>query len=346
MFCNNCYNEINENEDHTSCGMCSKHIHSECAFQCIKCYKPLCDKCAMKNKYKCDQCNEADGYKMDFISSTMFESYLQCPHSFKHEFILNTIPEDQKKNKYSMTGSALHDLFERYSVIRPLGEDEKNMACSEYVEKFNEIGIEYFDDEEDQNNFLTKGLITIENWFAEENDKPVPLFTEHRMFVELHKDLPKIRVTFDRINGEIGNSGEWEVEDYKTGKVYSSDKLTNNMQLPIYAMAIREMYGDLPRKLRLIFPQHTNRAGKIQTREFDKVTNDLYVCNVKGGGVYSISLKKRLEQMIQIYSEIKKGDFKFNTTNSIFCQSFCPLGKNNMCDGLNTKWKSLKNRGY
>ena len=93
--------------------------------------------------------------------------------------------------------------------------------------------------------------------------------------------------------------------------------------------------------LRLRFPQHTNRKGIVQTREFERITDDIYVCDVVRGGTYSISLSQRLEQMKGIYQSIQKGDFPCNTKNDHFCNNFCKLGMNGECHGIETRWHQL-----
>lgn len=283
---------------------------------------------------------------MEFISSTMFEGYEKCPFRFKHEHILGTLTDDMKENKYSATGSALHDVFEVYSKIRPLEPKHVLDMHGLYREKFNTISDGLF--EGDKDDFLNKGLLTIANWYHEETslNKPIPLMTEQQHFFTLDGIDTKIRVTFDRINGEEGKPDEWEVEDYKTGKVYSSDMLRDNMQLPIYALAIKHLYGALPKILRLRFPQHTDKHGTVQNRVFERFSDDMYVCDVKRGGTYTISLSERIERMKQIYNDIKRGHFPCNTKNEHFCNNFCAVGKNGMCDGLTTKWGMLNKRGY
>lgn len=346
MLCRNCDGYINKGEQFTSCSSCNTTLHEDCVFHCVQCNNILCDVCAKQQKYKCKECYNIQHYSMEFISSTMFESYLKCPNLFKHEFVINTLSEADKQNKYSVVGSMLHALFDKYSQIRPLDGDVDAEMVTEYSKEFDKININLFDSEEDFWSTKATHLDTIRNWFRDEQNKPIPLFTEQQLFVELHPALPKIRVTLDRINGVMNNPNEWEVEDYKTGKVYSSDKLTNNMQFPIYAMALRHLYGSSPKVMRFIFPQHTDANGNVKTREFERVTDDVYVCSVKRGGTYSISLTERLQQMVNIYSEIKRGDFKFNVSDDHFCSNFCPLGKTGQCNGLSTKWKIRSERGY
>ena len=95
----------------------------------------------------------------------------------------------------------------------------------EYCQMFNTIPHEMFDNEQDAMDFLARGYTTIKNWIEEEKEKPRPLYTEKQHFVTLDEALPKIRVTIDRINGNPDDVSNWEVEDYKTGKVYSSTML-------------------------------------------------------------------------------------------------------------------------
>lgn len=337
MICKNCDNTV-ESIEFVQCSLCSIDIHVECKQQCNKCGKALCDACAVKTKWKCSDCQIINEFKMDFISSTMFESYLKCPFSFKHENILNTIPEEDKENKYSVTGNLLHDLFEKYAPVRPL-PDVSDLR-QEYANMFKTINSNLFDSDIDEHNFYMRDMEIIDNWYQEELTKEPPLYVEKQHFVKIHDKLPDVRVTIDRINGKDGDVENWEVEDYKTGAVYNSDKLRTNMQLPIYAMAIKHVYGAYPKRLKLYFPQHQSY------RIFERITDDVYVCIVKRGGEYSISLPQRLDQMIEIYDNIIRGNFPPNTKNQHFCQNFCSLGKKSLCNGLETKFALLKQRGY
>lgn len=345
MICANCESLLPDTNI-KQCTKCCAIMHIGCAFQCVKCGAFLCDKCAMSQKYLCDICYNFQSIKMEYISATMFESYEKCPYSFKQEHVLNVFTEAERENKYSVIGKLLHDIFDKYSQIRPLDFDTETTAVNEFMTGFDLINIKLFDSINDRALFRERGFLTLNNWLKEEIERPVPLYTEKQHFIMLDGiDIP-IRATIDRINGAGENSSEWEVEDYKTGKVYSSDMLRHNFQLPIYALAIQKTYGALPKKLCLRFPQHTNRTGNVQQRIFEKVSNDIYICKVPRGGTYSFSLMERLAKMQEIYNKIKRDDFPLNTSNSHFCDSFCTLSRNGMCDGLSTKWKVANQRGY
>jgi len=349
MICANCDSPINPTVTGrfiVPCSKCGASMHKECAFQCVKCGKFLCDSCAITQKYLCDECYELKTIKMEYISATMFEAYEKCPYAFKHEHVLNTFTEAERENKYSALGTLLHSLFDKYSKIRPLNLEKRRAIEDEYDKGFDAINVKLFDSMPDMNDFRQRGLITMNNWFVEEIERPVPLHTEKEHFFEVPGiDIP-IRATIDRINGTGDDSSEWEVEDYKTGKVYSSDMLRHNFQLPIYALAIREVYGKPPKSLRLRFPQHKDKTGTIQQRIFERVTDDIYVCNVRRGGTYSFSINERIGKMIEIYNKIKHDSFPLNTSNQHFCDNFCVLAKRGMCDGLSTKWQIANQRGY
>lgn len=340
MICKSCQGTIKDAT--VICSVCNAQLHDECKFQCVQCGAVMCDECALKQKYKCNECRNVEQFKMEFISSTMFEAYEKCPYAFKHEHILKTVSEEQRENKYSAIGTLLHGLFDKYSQIRPLDEDAYAKVGIEFAKGFVKLPISLF--ENDVNEFMTKGLGTLANWFNEEKDRPLPLYTEKQHFITLPGIDTPIRATIDRINQV--DDGEYEVEDYKTGKVYSADMLRHNFQLPIYAMAIKEVYGKYPKSLRLRFPQHTDANGNIQERRFERTSEDVYVCNVKRGGTYSFSISERLEAMARVYDNIKRGEFPLNTSNGHFCENFCSLGKNNMCCGLDTKWDLANKRGY
>jgi len=341
-FCKNCEMTIKNTE--VKCAVCEAPLHNDCKQQCIQCGVPLCDEHAIKNKWKCSSCLDAMKVvnSMEFISATMFESYLKCPYAFQQEFIVDEkyktrMDDDEYANKYSKTGQALHNLFEKYSVLDPEQYSYKKMLA-DYKKMFNEISEDFFEDELDRQTFYERDKQIIKNWIEEEATKPRPLYTEKKHFTNLHPDLPPVRATIDRINGYENDPMNWEVEDYKTGKVYTSNMLKNNMQLPIYALTIQEQYGALPFALKLYFPQHQ------KYRIFERENDDVYICHVPRGGTYVISLQERLEKMVQIYKQIQRGDFSFNTKNRHFCENFCSVGISGMCDGLTTAWSALKQR--
>lgn len=345
MICKNCDGHIEsmlvvngEQVDPLNCSYCNAIMHNDCASKCLLCGKDMCFECSVKNQYTCSECKfkteiVEEPLSMEFISSTMFESFLKCPYSFKQEFILNTLSEEERQNKYSVIGNLLHDLFEKYSVIRPLNDELLRNITIEYEEMFDRLPFTLFNDEDDFNRFKALHIMTVCNWYKKEVTMEIPLFTECQHFVELHKDLPPIRVTLDRINGNIDNPENWEVWDYKTGKVYAADKLRTTMQLPIYALAIKKLYGQAPKFLTLHFPQHDNTL-----RTFERLTDDIYTCKVTRGGTYTISLTERLNKMVEIYAEIKKNKFDYNIKDSHYCNNYCPIGSVQKCNGISNNW--------
>jgi RecB family exonuclease len=346
MICANCQLEIKNEKQVVSCTACNKHMHKDCAYQCIECGAYLCDRCALEQRFKCNECRNVEMYTMEFISSTMFESYEKCPYAFKHEHILKTLDEDERENKYSTTGTLLHDIFDKWSQIRPLDEEALETALKELYAGFDLINIKLFEDGSDRETHKKRCIQTLKNWFDREKDRPLPLYTEKEHFFEVEGLDVKVRATVDRINGDPDDMSTWEVEDYKTGKVYSSTMLNNNMQLPTYAMAVKAFYGEYPTVLRLVFPQHTDAKGIVKTREFERISDDVYVCDVPRGGTYSFSITERKQKMIEIYDHIKRGEFPLNTKNSRFCEGFCALGKAGKCAGLDTRWNLANQRGY
>jgi len=332
-ICKNCKGIIDK--EFIKCSHCYAPMHEECRQYCVRCGAPLCDTCSPEHKRLCPECEKIDVNTMEFISSTMFEAFEKCPYLFKDTFIINKGIEIQ--NKWSRCGQELNALFDKWSYIR---EKNYDIMRDEYTTMFNTIDKNLFNDEADMAKMLKQGYTTISNWILEEINKPIPLMTEHIHFVKLHENLPPVRATIDRINGTENDVRNWEVEDYKTGAIYTSKKLRNNMQLPIYAMVIKEVYGDLPKILRLRFPLH--QAERV----YERITEDLYTCQVKRGGIYNISLQETLDNMVSIYSNIRKDLFLPNTQDSHFCDNYCPLYRQGKCKALSTKWNMLMKRGY
>jgi RecB family exonuclease len=272
---------------------------------------------------------------MEFVSSTMFEAFEKCPYLFKDIFIINK--GEEIPNKWARTGQELHNLFDKWAHIE---KKDSELMKAEYAEMFDSIDKDLFDDELDRDAFLKQGYMTILNWIVEEQTRPRPLMTEQKFFTKLHPDLPPIRATIDRINGNKDDVVNWDVEDYKTGKIYPSNKLRSIIQLPVYAMTIRENFGALPRRLILRFPLH--QAERV----FERITDDLYTCRVKRGGTYNVSLAETLNKMVDIYKNIQRDTFMPNTNDTHFCENYCPLYKKQKCKALLTHWQMLTKRGY
>lgn len=330
--CPNCFTNVTEG---TKCVVCDATMHDECINQCQQCKQPMCDDCVITYK-KCKSCRDLKQatISMDFISSTMFESYEKCPFLFYNEHILKKFNDEEKDNKYNLLGTLVHDLCCDYSTTkRKLSFADLH---ANYCVNFLDIKQKYFDDKADRERFFHIGLDCLNNFYKQEQSLPEPSVTEEQWFITLNKDLPTIRVTIDRINGDLDNPSELCVDDYKTGKVYTSDMLRKNMQLPIYAMAVKHKYGDYPKQLRLRFLQHDKE------RIFEHTKDGVYVCNVKGGGIYKLDVDKTLDKMKEIWYNISHNVFPRNTKNEYFCRDFCPLGKTKQCDGISTKWASTK----
>jgi RecB family exonuclease len=269
---------------------------------------------------------------MEFISSTMFEAFEKCPYAFKLRFIDNLIKKEDDVNKYSKIGQILHDIFHHNSLNK-----DKNLTVKDlqnmWLKRFEEIDTNLFEDGDDIVKFKQLHLDTIENYHTIEQTLPEPLMTEQEIFFKVSDKLPIVRCTMDRINGSKDDAVNIVVWDYKTGKVYSSDNLRKNLQLPLYAMCCKHLFGEYPKALVLHFPQHNNKE-----RTFLHIGNGKYECKVNRGGTYTFTVEEKLERMEDIYAQIKKGYFKCNTDNSYYCRDYCIANKKGLCEGIKTEW--------
>jgi RecB family exonuclease len=254
------------------------------------------------------------------MSASRFDSYMTCPYMFYNQYILNTISKEDSNNKYNVIGNLLHKIFDKWSQIRPLNEE---LIALEYTNAFDSIDRKLFDDDYEFNTLKTLHTTTLSNWIRHEETMQVPRTSEQEIEFNIDGiDVP-IKAILDRIEDN------YDLLDYKTGKVYSSDKLENNLQMAIYALAIKHKYGVLPKKITLYFPQFDAE------RVFENIIGDTYVCNVKRGGTYSFTLTDRINTMQSIYTKMKKGIYPLSTQNSYFCSKFCAVGLTKQCDAVN-----------
>lgn len=313
MYCANCFSEITD-DGFVECVDTGVVMHEECANHCIECGLPLSDQHSIKNKFICNSCSNEKNIKIDAIRRSHIEDYKTCPYRFKLQTIDGITAES---NAYAQNGILLHDLFEKQANQEEYFIDDMK---KEYLEKF-ETGVTNFRDWEVEANLpkreREKGLKCIDAYYEYISTAPKPLDTEVKIQFELFEDTPKVQCTFDRIE-EV--DGKLYLKDYKTGKVHVGRKLSNDLQIPLYIMAIQAHYGRLPESFQLLF------LSENKERTYNKISDDVYICTV-GKREYSISLEETKKELARIFSKIQKGLFQIptDTLNKWNCENRCAM---------------------
>ncbi|MGL4774517.1 MAG: PD-(D/E)XK nuclease family protein [Clostridium sp.] len=215
--------------------------------------------------------------------------------------------EEEFTNKYAMVGIVFHELCELLGK-KMIEEDLPYVMDSQnshlmLTEKFNDIPVELFKDEQERANFHIS-LHEQLDW-AYENcllDKVKPLAVEFEFDkLNIFEGLLPFNGVVDRI---IGNLDEKRVflEDYKTGRVYTKKELESNVQATIYSLAFYSLFGFLPEEFVFYFTKH-KKIKRI------KITPDF--------------IERGTNRILEIWKRINDGDGEPDCKNTYFCSHFC-----------------------
>lgn len=302
--------------------------------KCIKCGTTLCDDCSLENQFKCLYCNGKHVPKVDleYVRRSYIELYKVCPHAFK---LFAIDGKTAPNNIYAEIGIKLHELFEQAS-LRQIDKKQMKSEFEKWFCNFNLNDFENYQRKLDTSDFRKRefdgALTSIENYFQMENEMPKPFKTEDTLFTTVHPDLPKIRITFDRINKN--ENGYYDIIDYKTGKVYVGKKLTEDLQVPLYIYSVQQNLGIEIQHFILLF----TREGK--KRIYTKVNEDEYVCTV-GKKDYYVSLSKAIDEIISIFTQVSNGKLSIpHNLSPWYCENMCTLKRAGHCGGkLVQRWQ-------
>ncbi|MCS3901804.1 ATP-dependent helicase [Methanococcus voltae] len=181
------------------------------------------------------------------FSPSKIVDYDSCPLMFKYKNVLS-IPTPKKS--YFSVGNTVHKIFEI------LGDKKINderitieMAQNMLLENLKE---QDFDSKTEYDEQMTNCLNMLNYWFEfEKNNVDKIISVEEKFSINLCNHT--INGIIDRIDKTTDDN--YIVLDYKTGKTaLSKNKLLNNIQLIIYAIAVKEKYGKYPIQIGHIYP--------------------------------------------------------------------------------------------
>lgn len=234
-------------------------------------------------------------------SYSQIDKFLQCPYSWYLKYILK-LPQGEKAKALDY-GLAIHETKEHFFVARMVGINlSENDMLSFYHKAFHDHDIP-FDSSEEKLEYYKEGQTAVKRLFNPVNEVE-KLMVDPNMtilgveeYFEVEIELPKpvmaivgvdeygevIRQEYDKvvIIGYIDlilkdEQGRVYVIDHKSGKkVFDKKKLEENLQFPIYAMALKEKYGVLPYQSWYNFTKvHTGQVIKQEAEGEKDVTLD------------------------------------------------------------------------
>jgi DNA helicase-2/ATP-dependent DNA helicase PcrA len=186
--------------------------------------------------------------KLLYLSYYHIDDYLTCPLKYKYVNILRVPIMEHHTVIY---GRAMHDAVSRYFQYKAAG---RKMELADLLEAFrSSFDPQGFLDARHQEERFRIGQEALIRFFNdEERRNSTPLFIEKEFSFILGND--KITGRFDRVDKEKDGA---VIMDFKTSEIKTqkdADKrVKENMQLKLYALAYRNIFGELPVRIALYF---------------------------------------------------------------------------------------------
>lgn len=253
------------------------------------------------------------------FSFTQLKAYSTCPLQYKYAHILRIPVRGRATFSFGKTIHATlqqffelvksqalanqQDLFAKGNENLDLGKikvTEKDLL--DIYEK-NWIN-DWYDDKSEHDKYKKKGREALKKFFADwEKEKIIPEYLEKGFNFKIENYT--IRGVIDRIDKH--KDGGWEIIDYKTGKSKEKVDNDNKMQLLIYQLAAREVFGQEPKLLTFYYIEDGKKVQFLGSEQ---------------------DLRKVKEDILRIIEKIKSGDF--SATPSPHVCKYCDF--KDICD--------------
>lgn len=321
--CSNCYSSISENDLVYSC-VDQAPMHKECANVCPNCGGYLTDMQFARNKCKCIVQKKSS---LELVRRSHIELYKQCPYAFYLECIKE---EKQENNAYALHGIILHEIFDKYSKMENIVEEDLR---NEFMERFErEVPRTHYSFEDNEalyDKLIEKGIDAICGFMQFYYKAPQPYITEENIVFELEEGLPKVSITMDRVDKD--EEGNLHFYDYKCGKTFTGKKLEEDLQVPLYCYASYRQYGTFPQSFTFLF------VSEGKERKYTHVGCGVYECVVRNT-TYTINIQERLGLVKALLHDIKNEQFSTKCGNAWHCKNMCYYHKQNICEGQQGGW--------
>ncbi|MGD1838204.1 MAG: ATP-dependent helicase [Nitrososphaeraceae archaeon] len=203
------------------------------------------------------------------LSVSKLKTYKDCPLKFKFAHILNVPSQPQT---FFDIGTAVHAVAEHLTKLQldkiiPTEE----MALEIFEKEWNSTR---FESETEANQAKTKSIEMVKtcfNWLI--NNKNQPISAEQRFSITVGGI--KFNGVIDRI--EKDENDNIFVLDFKTGNVYETkNSIKEDIQLNLYALAIKEKYGILPKQASLFYLKENKFVSyNVNTRQVNKIKKEI-----------------------------------------------------------------------
>jgi len=282
------------------------------------------------------------------LSPTKLKDYAQCPYKYFGKYTLKLRQAIPKSMDHLMQGSIIHKVLEEYfketKDITGIFDDIFKRETRGMVTGFEELKARNemlntlltFESMEKKSNLPTFKPSMFEAKFGDEE-------TETLKIGNVVKDCIEISGKIDRVDvSEVNGEKVGIIIDYKYGQ--TEFRLTEleeglDLQLPIYILALRDLFGVVPIAAKFYALKTSRKTGIYNEELIDKLK-----LNIKPTGKslsvdnkeFNKLLKDAESHILKFSKEIRKGRIELAPANIDFC------GEGN-CDFANVcridKWR-------
>ncbi len=231
-------------------------------------------------------------------SFSQFSSFQRCPQQYRFRYLLRLPSPSSHAANF---GSSIHNTLNAFYLTLQRGETVSLDLMRELYEKYWISG--GYESIAHHNARRKRGWEILENFYAV-NSQPfvVPAFLE-RGFT-LKTDLGDVTGRIDRIDKL--DDGTYEVIDYKTGTSKKGAKLDKDLQLSLYGLAARDLFGLKVSQLSLYFLEDNQKVSTTRSDE---------------------QLNQCADELKELFDEIRSSEF---APDPGFACSFCDYRQ--ICD--------------
>jgi RecB family exonuclease len=258
--------------------------------------------------------------QMEYLSHSRLEVFNACPRLFHKRYILRDPEENETTTYYGDYGSNLHGILEKwYQSHGFIGKTTAmNMYLNgyeldgEFVKGFSDIGVpDTYSKKFGMTNsdlYFSQGTSFIESLPLRDTSKTIG--TEVEFNFSIHPDIPNLYGFIDRVDKDERG---YVVTDYKSSAVYSQRDCDKKPQMTIYAMAVKELFGEYPYEFRYEFVRFNETRRTYRTVE---------------------QIEQHKQEIMQTWDDICNSDWE-PKYNYFYCRTFCPY--NSSCDLYKSK---------
>jgi len=183
------------------------------------------------------------------LSYTQISTYRTCPLKFYWENVERVYVEPDSATEY---GNLLHTLIAALNQARMR---DRTVSPAQLDALFTEAWASrrwLFDSAEHRDQAKERAHAALRQFWAAEQARPAAHLVEESFRLTLGDVI--IRGRFDRVEKDADG---YQIVDYKSTDVrtqkQAEGKIAENQQLTLYAMAIKDRFGEYPKKLSLYF---------------------------------------------------------------------------------------------